>query len=191
MDQGIDQGMEEVLGLIRDQISYKHPLVLVEEVEKLIMCQPIIVPTAEEYKKFFSTNIKALKILEVTREHQMLTSKPSYLDNLLRATLNNAIESASLEVGNVRLIPVSSETYLGMVPMIRAAHQHAKSPASQPHLAGIQDDSRELFDEIIAIEEDLAAKKHKERLDKDVPPLYDENGNFIDKNFYNRYHHQR
>lgn len=121
----------------------------------------------------------------------MLTSKPSYLDNLLRATLNNAIEAAGLAANNVRLIPVSAETYLQMVPMIRAAHQRSKDPASQPHLSGIEGSSRELIDEINAIEEDLAARKYKEKLDRDVPPLYDEDGNFIDENFYNRYHHQK
>ena len=186
----MDNKMKEVFEFIKDQVLDKHPLILVEEVEKLIMDHPIIVPTAEDYKKFYSTNIKALKILEVSREDQMLTSKPSYLDNMLRATLNNAIEAATLAANNVRLVPVSAETYLSMVPMIRAAYQRAKDPTSQPHLTGIEGSSRELLDEISAIEDDLAAKRHKEKLDRDVPPLYDENGKFIERNFYNRYHHQ-
>lgn len=187
----MDVGMQKVLDLIKDKVLDKHPLVLVEEVEKMIMDQPIIVPTLDDYIKFFNTHTKALKAMDVTRVDQMLTSKPSSIDNLLRTTLGNAVEAAGLEANNVRLIPVSAEIYLEMVPMIRAVLQLSRDPVSQPYLAGAGDSTRELLDEIHATEEDLLEKKRKAKLDRDVPPLYDSDGNFIEKNLYNRYQHQK
>jgi len=187
----MEHGMDEVLNLIKGHVLYKHPLVLVEEVEKMLAEAPMLVPTVDEYKDFYSANRKTLRTLGVIREDQMLISKPSYLDNLLRTILNNAIEAATLAAKNVRLIPIRAETYLGLVPMVRAAYQHAKEPAAQPHLSGIGEVSREFIDGVSTLEEGLAIKRRQEKLDKDVPPLYDKDGKFIDKNLYNRYRHQK